>query len=52
MLRFSTCALFLARKTFKLPRFSQPLSAKFSVFPLLFGAEHYQSLEVALTNVG
>jgi hypothetical protein len=24
---------------------------KYSVFPLLFGAEHYQSLEIALTNV-
>jgi hypothetical protein len=23
-----------------------------SIFPLLFGAEHYQSLEIAATNVG
>jgi hypothetical protein len=22
-----------------------------NIFPLLFGAEHYQSLEIALTNV-
>jgi hypothetical protein len=34
------------------PRFDQNRPAKCSVFPLLFGAEHYQSLEIALTNVG
>jgi hypothetical protein len=28
-----------------LPGFDQQLPAKCSVFPLLFGAEHYQSLE-------
>jgi hypothetical protein len=32
--------------------FDQHLPAKCSVFPFLFGAEHYQSLEIALTNVG
>jgi hypothetical protein len=36
----------------KLPGFSQHLPAKFSIFPILFGAEHYQSLEIALLNVG
>jgi hypothetical protein len=36
----------------QLPGFDQHLPAKCSVFPLLFGAEHYQSLEIALTNVG
>jgi hypothetical protein len=35
-----------------LPEFDQKLPAKCSVFPLLFGAEHHQSLETALTNVG
>jgi hypothetical protein len=30
----------------------EQLPAKCSFFPLLFGAEHYQSLEIALTNVG
>jgi hypothetical protein len=35
----------------KLLRFDH-LPAKCSVFPLLFGAEHHQSLEIALTNVG
>jgi hypothetical protein len=34
------------------PGVDPPLPAKCSVFPLLFGAEHYQSLETALTNVG
>jgi hypothetical protein len=34
-----------------LPGFDH-LPAKYSVFPLLFGAEHYQCLEIALTNVG
>jgi hypothetical protein len=34
-----------------LPGFDQQLPAKCSVFPFLFGAEHYQSLEIALTNV-
>jgi hypothetical protein len=32
--------------------FEKTLPAKCSAFPLLFGAEHYQSLEIALTNVG
>jgi hypothetical protein len=27
-------------------------SAKCLVFPLIFDAEHYQSLEIALTNIG
>jgi hypothetical protein len=35
-----------------LPGFDQHLPAKCSVFPLIFCAEHYQSLEIALTNVG
>jgi hypothetical protein len=35
-----------------LPGFDQHLPAKCSVFPLLVDAEHYQSLEIALTNVG
>jgi hypothetical protein len=35
-----------------LPGFDQQLPAKCSVFPLLFGAEHYHSLETALPNVG
>jgi hypothetical protein len=35
-----------------LPGFDQHLPAKCSVLPLLFGAEHYQSLEIALTDVG
>jgi hypothetical protein len=34
-----------------LPGFDQHLPAKCSGFPLLFGAEHYQSLEIALTSV-
>jgi hypothetical protein len=42
----------MARKMPKLPGFDQHLPSKCSVFPLLFGAEHYQSLEIALTNVG
>jgi hypothetical protein len=33
-----------------LPAFDQHLPATSSVFPLLFGAEHYQSLETALTT--
>jgi hypothetical protein len=36
----------------KLPGIDQYLSEKCSVFPLLFGAEHYQSLKIALTNIG
>jgi hypothetical protein len=35
-----------------LPGVDQHLPGKCSVFPLLFGAEQYQSLETALTNVG
>jgi hypothetical protein len=35
-----------------LPEFDRYVPAKCSVFPFLFGAEHYQSLEIALTNVG
>jgi hypothetical protein len=35
----------------RLPGFGQQLPAKCSVFPFLFGAEHYQSLETALANV-
>jgi hypothetical protein len=35
-----------------LPGFAQHLPAKCSVFPLLVGAEHYQSLVIALTDVG
>jgi hypothetical protein len=34
-----------------LPGFGQHVPAKCSVFPLLFGAEHNQSLGIALTNV-
>jgi hypothetical protein len=34
------------------PGFDQHRPAKSSVFLLLSGAEHYQSLEIALTNVG
>jgi hypothetical protein len=36
----------------KLPGFEQHLPEKCSVFPLLFGKEHYQSLKIALTKVG
>jgi hypothetical protein len=36
----------------KLTGFDQKLPAECSIFPLLFGAEHYQSLEIALINVG
>jgi hypothetical protein len=36
----------------KLPGFDQRLPAKYSVFQLLFGADHNQSLEIALNNVG
>jgi hypothetical protein len=35
-----------------LPGFDQHLPAKCSVFPLFSGAEYYQSLEIALINVG
>jgi hypothetical protein len=35
-----------------LPGFDQQLPAKCSVFPLLFRSEHYQPLEISLTNVG
>jgi hypothetical protein len=35
-----------------LPEFYQHLPAKCSVFPLLFGAEHYQPLATVLTSVG
>jgi hypothetical protein len=35
-----------------LPGFDQHLPAYCPVFPLLFDAEHYQCLEVALTSVG
>jgi hypothetical protein len=35
-----------------LPGFDQHLAAKCPVIPLLFGAEHHQSLAIALTNVG
>jgi hypothetical protein len=35
-----------------LPGFDQQLPAKCSVFPLLFGAEHYHSLEIALSKIG
>jgi hypothetical protein len=45
-------APFLVRKVSELPGFDQSLPVKCSIFPLLFGAEHYQSLETALTNVG
>jgi hypothetical protein len=31
-----------------LPGLDQQLPAKSSVFPLLFGSEHYKSLEIAL----
>jgi hypothetical protein len=43
--------IFLAAFEKTLPAFDH-LSAKRSFFPLLFGAEHYQSLELAFTNVG
>jgi hypothetical protein len=43
---------FMARKMFKLLGFDQQLPANCLVFPPRFGAEHYQSLEIALTNVG
>jgi hypothetical protein len=42
----------MARKMSKLPGFDQHLPEKFSVFPLLSGGEHNQSLEIALPNVG
>jgi hypothetical protein len=42
-----TCAPFVACKVSKLPGFDQHLPAKCSVFPLLFDAEHYESLETA-----
>jgi hypothetical protein len=48
----STCATFITRKMSKLPGFDQQPPAKCSVFPLLFAAEHYQPLEIALTKVG
>jgi hypothetical protein len=32
------------------PGFDQRLPAKCSVFPLLFGAEHYPFLEIAVTD--
>jgi hypothetical protein len=35
-----------------LPGFDQHRTAKCSTFALLFGADHYQSLELALPNVG
>jgi hypothetical protein len=35
-----------------LPGFDEHLPAKCSVLPFLFGAEHYKSLETAVTNVG
>jgi hypothetical protein len=35
-----------------LPGFDQHLPAKCSAFPLLSGAEHCQSLEIVLTDVG
>jgi hypothetical protein len=35
----------------ELPEFDQQLPVKYSVFMVLFGAEHYQSLEIALTKV-
>jgi hypothetical protein len=35
-----------------LPVFDQHFPGKYSIFPLLFCAEQYQSLETALTNVG
>jgi hypothetical protein len=35
-----------------LPGLNQHLPVKCSVSPLFFGAEHYQSLKTALTNVG
>jgi hypothetical protein len=35
-----------------LPGSDQQLPPKCSVLPLRFGAEHYQSLEIAVTNVG
>jgi hypothetical protein len=39
-------------KRAKLPELDQHVPANRSVFPLFFGAEHYQSPEIALTNVG
>jgi hypothetical protein len=36
----------------KLPGFDQHLPANYSVFLLLCDREHYQSLEIASTNVG
>jgi hypothetical protein len=35
-----------------LPGFDQKLPAKCSVFQFLLGAEHYQFLEITLTNIG
>jgi hypothetical protein len=43
---------FMAREMSKLSGFGQHHPANCSVFPLLFGAEHCPSLEVALTSVG
>jgi hypothetical protein len=34
-----------------IPGLDQHLPAKFPVFPLFFGAAHYQSLEIVLTSV-
>jgi hypothetical protein len=41
----------MAYKVSKLAGFNH-LPEKCSVFLLFFGAEHYQSLEIDLTNVG
>jgi hypothetical protein len=36
----------------KLPGFDEQRPGNCSVFPLLFGTGHYQSLKIALINVG
>jgi hypothetical protein len=43
---------FITCKMSKIPGFDQHFPAKCSVFHFLFGTEHYESLEIALTNVG
>jgi hypothetical protein len=42
----------MAREMSKRYSISLLVFSKCSVFPLLFGAEHYRALEIALTNVG
>jgi hypothetical protein len=43
---------FLGKKYVQASWIRSTSSAKCLVFPFLFGEEHYQSLEIALTNIG